>query len=159
MSLSKRLAHHHREMDKNPPPLCHARPVDPAKDMTHWIGYIDGPQNTPYDGGRFHLTIDFPSDYPFKPPQMRFTTPIYHPNIGTNGEICLDILHSQWSPVLTTRTLLISLCSLLTDPNPEHGLNKEALNIYRIDQHKFQQIARQWTQNHAVEDKPIEMRF
>lgn len=159
MSLAGRLTHHLREMEKNPPPLCHAQPEDPSKDIAHWIGYIDGPQNTPFDGGRFHLTIDFPLDYPFKPPHIRFTTPIYHPNIASNGEICLDILHSQWSPVLTTRTVLLSVCSLLTDPNPEHGLNKEALDSYRSNRQKYYDTAKQWTLKYAVDNKPIQTRF
>jgi len=153
MSLTRRLLHHHREMQKNPSPLCHAEPKDAVKDMTHWIGWIDGPQDTPYTGGRFHLKIDFPSDYPFRAPQIQFVTPVYHPNISTKGEICLDILHSQWSPVLTVRSLLISLCSLLTDPNPEHGLNKEALKVYVSDQEKYNEIAKEWTKKYATNNK------
>ncbi len=153
MSLLRRLTHHCREMEKNPPPLCHAEPKDPAKNMTHWTGWIEGSQDTPYAGGKFHLTIDFPSDYPFRPPQIKFITPVYHPNISTKGEICMDILHSQWSPVLTVRSLLISLCSLLTDPNPEHGLNKEALKDFRTNQDKHNEIAREWTRKYASENK------
>jgi len=153
MSLGRRLAIHHRDMEKNPPPLCYARPEDAAKDMTHWVGYIDGPEDTPFAGGRFHLIIDFPSDYPFKPPQMQFITPIFHPNISASGEICLDILHSQWSPVLSIRSLLISLCSLLADPNPEHGLNKDALKFYRTNKEKYEETAKEWTQRDAIEKK------
>ncbi|RXM34651.1 Ubiquitin-conjugating enzyme E2 D4 [Acipenser ruthenus] len=60
-----------------------------------------GPSDSPYQGGVFFLTIHFPTDYPFKPPKVAFTTKIYHPNINSNGSICLDILRSQWSPALT----------------------------------------------------------
>ena len=119
--------------------------------MIHWIGWIEGPEDTPYAGGKFHLTIDFPTDYPFKPPKMQFITPVYHPNISNSGEICLDILHSQWSPALTVCDLLISLCSLLADPNPEHGLNKEALKLYRTNVEKYNETAREWTKKHAME--------
>jgi ubiquitin-conjugating enzyme E2 D/E len=153
MALVRRLAIHMREMEKNPPPLCHAEPEDPVKNMTHWVGWIEGPQDTPYAGGKFRLTIDFPADFPFKPPHMQFITPVYHPNISPKGEICLDILHSQWSPILTIRSLLISLCSLLTDPNPEHGLNSDALQDYRTDKRKYNETAREWTWKYAVEDK------
>lgn len=62
---------------------------------------IMGPPDSPYQGGVFFLTIHFPTDYPFKPPKVAFTTRIYHPNINSNGSICLDILRSQWSPALT----------------------------------------------------------
>lgn len=60
-----------------------------------------GPGDSPYSGGVFFLAIHFPTDYPFKPPKVNFTTRIYHPNINSNGSICLDILRDQWSPALT----------------------------------------------------------
>jgi ubiquitin-conjugating enzyme E2 D/E len=150
MAFVKRLTILYNEIQKNPPPLCYAQPEDLSKDITHWIGWIDGPQDTPYVGGRFHFTIDFPSGYPFKPPEVRFNTPVYHPNISMEGEICMDILHSQWSPALTIRGLLISLCSLLTDPNSEHGLNKDALKLYRTNPEKYNETVREWTREYAM---------
>lgn len=150
MAFIKRLAIHFHEMRNNPPPLCYAEPEDPDKSMVHWIGWIDGPQDTPYAGGKFHFTIDFPLDFPFKPPGICFITPVFHPNISLKGEICLDILHSQWSPALTVRGLLISLCSLLSDPNPEHGLNKDALKLYRTNPELYDEMAREWTRQYAV---------
>jgi hypothetical protein len=60
-----------------------------------------GPGDSPFQGGVFFLAIHFPTDYPFKPPKVNFTTRIYHPNINSNGSICLDILRDQWSPALT----------------------------------------------------------
>lgn len=68
-----------------------------------------GPPDSPYQGGVFFLTIHFPTDYPFKPPKVAFTTRIYHPNINSNGSICLDILRSQWSPALTISKVMDSL--------------------------------------------------
>ncbi|CAF3872779.1 unnamed protein product [Adineta steineri] len=129
------------------------KPKDPSKDVIHWIGWIEGAEETPYTGGKFHLTMDFPTDFPFKPPRVKFLTPIYHPNISTEGVICLDILHSQWSAALSVRTLLISLSSLLNDPNPDHGLNKDALQLYRTDKEKYKEIAKQWTITHAMDNK------
>jgi ubiquitin-conjugating enzyme E2 D/E len=153
MAFVRRLTQNYLEIQKNPPPLCYAEPEDPNKDMMHWIGWIEGPEDSPYAGGKFHLTLTFPSDYPFKPPTIKFLTPIYHPNISTEGEICLDILHSQWSPALTIRSLLISLCSLLTDPNSEHGMNNDALQLYRIDIDTYKQVAKEWTMMHAINNK------
>jgi hypothetical protein len=83
----------------------------------HWQATIMGPVSaiaaeieyqtdmlqgdSPFQGGVFFLAIHFPTDYPFKPPKVNFTTRIYHPNINSNGSICLDILRDQWSPALT----------------------------------------------------------
>lgn len=67
--------------------------------------------DSPYSGGVFFLAIHFPTDYPFKPPKVNFTTRIYHPNINSNGSICLDILRDQWSPALTiSKGLSAALC-------------------------------------------------
>ncbi|XP_074965660.1 ubiquitin-conjugating enzyme E2 D1 isoform X2 [Phalacrocorax aristotelis] len=86
-----------------------------------------------YQGGVFFLTVHFPTDYPFKPPKIAFTTKIYHPNINSNGSICLDILRSQWSPALTVSKVLLSICSLLCDPNPDDPLVPDIAQIYKSD--------------------------
>ncbi|KAG8008885.1 Ubiquitin-conjugating enzyme E2 D4 [Nibea albiflora] len=92
--------------------------------------------DSPYQGGVFFLTIHFPTDYPFKPPKVAFTTKIYHPNINSNGSICLDILRSQWSPALTVSKVLLSICSLLCDPNPDDPLVPDIAHIYKNDKDK-----------------------
>ena len=93
---------------RDPPTSCSAGPV--GDDLYHWQASIMGPPDSPYAGGVFFLSIHFPTDYPFKPPKISFTTKIYHPNINANGNICLDILKDQWSPALTiSKVLLLSL--------------------------------------------------
>ncbi|XP_052540495.1 ubiquitin-conjugating enzyme E2 D2 isoform X3 [Tympanuchus pallidicinctus] len=106
--------------------------------MFHWQATIMGPNDSPYQGGVFFLTIHFPTDYPFKPPKVAFTTRIYHPNINSNGSICLDILRSQWSPALTISKVLLSICSLLCDPNPDDPLVPEIARIYKTDRENQQ---------------------
>ncbi|KAA8579247.1 hypothetical protein FQN60_007188 [Etheostoma spectabile] len=105
--------------------------------LFHWQATIMGPSDSPYQGGVFFLTIHFPTDYPFKPPKVAFTTRIYHPNINSNGSICLDILRSQWSPALTISKVLLSICSLLCDPNPDDPLVPEIARIYKTDSQRY----------------------
>lgn len=153
MTLLKCLTKQLKELEKDPPPYCSAHPVNHENDMINWIGSIRGPEGTPFENGVFKLTIHFPPDYPFKPPRIRFATRIYHPNISSQGDICLDILRTNWSPALTIRTVLLSLCSLLTDPNPEHGLEQEILHVYRTDKNLYEKNAKEWTQKYAMDEK------
>lgn len=126
--------------------------------------------DSPYSGGVFFLAIHFPTDYPFKPPKVNFTSRIYHPNINSNGSICLDILRDQWSPALTISkgmigkrqvdwlreqelilaVVLLSICSMLTDPNPDDPLVPEIAHVYKTDRARYEATAREWTRKYAV---------
>nr|XP_018472519.1 PREDICTED: ubiquitin-conjugating enzyme E2 10 isoform X1 [Raphanus sativus] len=121
-----------------------------AEDMFHWQATIMGPSDSPYAGGVFLVTIHFPPDYPFKPPKVAFRTKVFHPNINSNGSICLDILKEQWSPALTISKVLLSICSLLTDPNPDDPLVPEIAHMYKTDKNKYESTARSWTQKYAM---------
>ncbi|CAF1120203.1 unnamed protein product [Rotaria sp. Silwood1] len=108
-----------------------------------------GPLDTPYENGIFPFQVRFPTDFPFKPPKIQFTTKIFHPNIFPNGYICLDLLQSQWAPALSISAVLISVQNLLNDPNPHDPSNPEAAHYYRFDREKYNQIAREWTNKYA----------
>nr|7JZV_A Chain A, BRCA1,Ubiquitin-conjugating enzyme E2 D3 [Homo sapiens] len=144
----KRINKELSDLARDPPAQCSAGPV--GDDMFHWQATIMGPNDSPYQGGVFFLTIHFPTDYPFKPPKVAFTTRIYHPNINSNGSIKLDILRSQWSPALTISKVLLSICSLLCDPNPDDPLVPEIARIYKTDRDKYNRISREWTQKYAM---------
>ncbi|KAF4090194.1 hypothetical protein AMELA_G00049020 [Ameiurus melas] len=144
----KRIQKELTDLARDPPAQCSAGPV--GDDVFHWQATIMGPNESPYQGGVFFLTIHFPTDYPFKPPKVAFTTRIYHPNINSNGSICLDILRSQWSPALTISKVLLSICSLLCDPNPDDPLVPEIARIYKTDTEKYNKMAREWTEKYAM---------
>ena len=111
---------------------------------------VMGPQGSPYAGGVFFLNVTFPTDYPFKPPKVQFTTKIYHCNVNSSGAICLDILKDQWSPALTISKVLLSISSLLTDPNPNDPLVPEIAQLLLKDPKKHDLTAKEWTQKYAT---------
>ena len=143
----RRINKEHQQLCNDPPSNCSAGPID--GDMFHWTGTIIGPTDTPYAGGVFELSIHFPADYPFKPPKIRFKTPIYHCNISNTGGICLDILKDKWSPALTISKVLLSLSSLLTDPNPDDPLVPEIANLLNKNKVLHDQKATAHTLKHA----------
>ncbi len=146
---TKRIKKEKLDLQNDPPSNCSAGPVEEGE-LYHWSGSIVGPSDSPFQGGVFFLDIRFPHDYPFKPPKMTFKTKIYHPNINSNGSICLDILKDQWSPALTLSKVLLSLLSMLTDPNPDDPLVPEIAHIYKTNKAKYEQTAREWTQKYAM---------
>ena len=87
----KRIQKELQNLDNEPIPGCTAAPVS-DRVQTKWKATIAGPTESPYEGGLFALSIEFPDDYPFKPPKVKFITKVYHPNIDSKGEICVDIL-------------------------------------------------------------------
>ncbi len=147
MALITRLNKELKDMSKDPPANCSAGPT--CEDILNWTGTIIGPNDSPYAGGVFKLKIHFTQDYPFKSPKIQFETKIYHPNIDSAGSICLDILKNQWSPALTISKVLLSICSLMTDPNPDDPLVGSIANEYKNDREKYNETAKQYTQLYA----------
>ena len=139
----RRIQKELEDIRKDPPAGCSAGPVN--EDLFAWEGVIFGPSDSPYAGGVFKLSIRFPTEYPFKQPHIQFNTKIYHPNINSAGGICLDILKSQWSPALTISKVLLSILSLLTDPNPNDPLVPEIANQYKANRELYNEVATQWT--------------
>ena len=130
----KRIQKELIELNDEPPSNCSAGPVD--DDLFKWNATILGPEDSPYQGGIFSLNINFPADYPFKPPKINFETKIYHCNINSNGAICLDILKDNWSPALTIPKVLLSISSLLTDPNPDDPLVPNIASLLKTNKKK-----------------------
>jgi ubiquitin-conjugating enzyme E2 D/E len=144
---TKRIKKELTDLTKDPPSNCSAGPND--ENIFSWTASIIGPAESPYTGGVFFLSILFPTDYPFRPPKIHFITRIYHPNINPNGKICLDILRDQWSPALTVYKVLLSISSLLNDPNPEDALVTEIARVFKENRSHYEATAREWTQRYA----------
>lgn len=136
------------ELSKNASESFSAGLVD--DDIYKWEVIIMGPPETYYEGGYFKARIDFPMDYPHRPPKMRFTSKMWHPNVHSNGSVCISILHEpgddtfgyeqageRWSPVQTVETILISVISMLADPNDESPANIDAAKQWREDRSAF----------------------
>jgi len=129
-------------------PGCSAGPEN--DNLFQWLGTITGPEDTPYENGIFKLSIIFPRDYPYKSPKVTFITPIYHCNINEDGQICLDILKDKWSPILTIGKVLLSICSLLSDPNPDDPLNPDVATIFLNDRVIHDRMAKEHTRKYAI---------
>lgn len=143
----KRLKKELEEITNDPPANCSAGIKD--ENIFNWEASIIGPEKTPYENGVFRLSIYFPDNYPFKPPKVKFDTRIYHPNINKHGSICLDILSKNWSPALTISKVLLSICSLLNDPNPDDPLDVRVADIYKKNIEEFNIYAKNYTQKYA----------
>ena len=105
-----RLHKESKDIQNDPPHNISAGPKN--DNLFEWEAVLIGPEDTPYNGGVFILDIFIPSDYPIKPPNVIFRTKIFHPNINSAGNICLDILKNSWNPSLTISKILLSICSL-----------------------------------------------
>ncbi|CAH8254518.1 unnamed protein product [Arabidopsis lyrata] len=143
----QRIAKEFRDMTS--PASLYSIGRDDSNNVFKWQAMIQGPQGTPYAGGMFSIDIEFPEDYPFKPPKFTFKTPIYHPNINSRGSICLDILKDKWTPSLTVEKVLLSITALLADPNPDDPLVPEIGELYKNNRFQFDQRAREFTERHA----------
>lgn len=117
-------------------PLYHA---EPTSDLMHWQGWIMGPQDTAYAGQKYILSIVLGEGYPFCPPSVNFLTPIFHPNVSGDGRICLDVLSGMWNSTMTMAGTLMSVYTLLIEPNPDSPLNSEAARLYRGSSREYKE--------------------
>ncbi|KAF9096455.1 hypothetical protein BGX29_008565 [Mortierella sp. GBA35] len=96
------------------------------EDMSDIQAWIQGPEGTPYAEGYFRLRIQLNADFPNAPPKCFFMTKIFHPNVSTQGEVCVSTLKKDWKKDLGLRHILLVVKCLLIVPNPESALNEEA---------------------------------
>ena len=139
------------------------RDINKASDLGLSVGLVDennfykwsivifGPSETIYEGGYFKAILTFPLDYPNSPPQMKFTTKMFHPNIYPDGRVCISILHppgtdkfneqekaeERWRPSLGAEEILLSVISMLNDPNCDSPANIDAAVMLRNNPNEY----------------------
>ncbi len=128
-------------MQNDPPAGVSASPV--ADNVMTWNAVIIGPGDTPFEDGTFRLLMQFDEQYPNKPPQVKFTSRMFHPNVYASGELCLDILQNRWSPTYDVGAILTSVQSLLNDPNTSSPANVEASNLFKEHKREYHKRVRE----------------
>jgi len=137
------------ELKRNPVEGFSAGLID-DEDIFRWEVLIIGPPDTLYEGGFFKCHLLFPKEYPLRPPVMRVLTEMWHPNIDKDGKVCISILHEpgddrygyekaseRWLPIHTVETILVSVISMLADPNDESPANVDAAKEWRNSYPEF----------------------
>eukprot|EP00123_Amoebidium_parasiticum_P007478 comp18149_c0_seq1/m.18900 comp18149_c0_seq1/g.18900 ORF comp18149_c0_seq1/g.18900 comp18149_c0_seq1/m.18900 type:complete len:171 (-) comp18149_c0_seq1:267-779(-) len=138
-----------QELMKHPVEGFSAGLID-DNDIFRWEIIIMGPPDTLYEGGVFKAHMTFPQEYPLRPPKLKFVSEIWHPNVGPDGDVCVSILHEpgedkwgyekaseRWLPIHTVETILISVISMLSDPNDQSPANLDAAKEWRESRETF----------------------
>jgi len=137
-------------LQNDPPQGVTGAPMD--NNILAWQAVIFGPDDTPWEGGTFKLMLEFTEDYPNKAPTVKFLTKMFHPNIYNDGQICLDILQNQWSPIYDISAILTSIQSLLCDPNPASPANSEASRLYSENRREYNRRVRDIVEQSWVDE-------
>ncbi|ORX41192.1 ubiquitin-conjugating enzyme [Kockovaella imperatae] len=157
-TAKRRLIRDFKRLASDPPVGISGSP-NPDNIMI-WNAVIFGPPDTPFEDGSFRLTLTFSDSYPNKPPTVRFVSKMFHPNIYSNGELCLDILQNRWSPTYDVAAVLTSVQSLLNDPNPQSPANVEAAQLYKDNIKEYERrvkttVEASWMDpNETIEEAP-----
>lgn len=125
-------------------------------DVTDIQALIEGPAGTPYTGGNFRVKLALAKDFPQSPPKAYFLTKIFHPNVASNGEICVNTLKKDWKPDLGIKHILLTIKCLLIVPNAESALNEEAGKLLLERYDDYSQRAKMMTEIHAQTSKSCE---
>tara|TARA_B100001540_G_scaffold295777_1_gene296893 strand:- start:1331 stop:1786 length:456 start_codon:yes stop_codon:yes gene_type:complete len=145
----KRLVRDFKRLQSDPPTGISGAPTE--SNIMLWHAVMFGPEDTPWEGGTFKLTLQFTEEYPNKAPTVKFATKMFHPNIYADGSICLDILQNQWSPIYDVAAVLTSIQSLLCDPNPNSPANSEAAMLFRDSVREYNKRVQMVVENSWLE--------
>ena len=150
--IVSRLMAEIRELVRRPPEgIEYLDNEDGDNSVSEIHALITGPEGTPFHNGKFHMKLILSADYPSSPPRGYFLTKIYHPNIASNGDICVNTLKRDWTPDVTFKHILQVIRCLLIVPFPESSLNDEAGKLFMEDYDDFARRARIMTEVHALD--------
>ncbi|KAK9480272.1 ubiquitin-conjugating enzyme/RWD-like protein [Lipomyces japonicus] len=154
MIAVRRLMTEYKQLINESPDGISAGPVS-EDNFFEWECLIQGPEDTSFEGGVFPATLSFPQDYPLSPPTMKFTCELFHPNVYKDGTVCISILHApgddpnmyesaseRWSPIQSVEKILISVMSMLAEPNDESGANIDACKVWRNNREEYNRIVK-----------------
>ncbi|KAF4626495.1 hypothetical protein G7Y89_g11667 [Cudoniella acicularis] len=150
-SSQKRISKELAEVTTNPPAGITVSLVDEAN-VHNWNIVMDGPEGSPYAGGKFKLLLVLPTDYPFKPPKINFKTRIWHPNVtfDEHGSMCVGILKPEaWKPSSKIMSVLTATQQLLIEPVPDDALEANAAEKFKNNRAEFNKEAKEWTKKYA----------
>ena len=143
-----RLLQEFRAMQSDPIVNILASPFS-AKNLSNWSVRLNGPPDTPYQGGTFFLTIKFPLTYPLTPPLVNFNTKIYHCNVNSRGRVCIGLLEN-WNIRTSVAQIMLEVYCVLMECNPSDPLVQEFADLYMTDRQLYDTHARNWTLKFAV---------
>lgn len=146
---SKRLTNELKNLTSNP--VCGAKVNLPdSNNIYKWEVELPGPSGSPFQGGKFKLSFEFPDNYPFKHPEVKFVTKMYHPNIKKDtGEICMDVFANSWSPTQKVSDILEKLATLLVTPSLDSPLEAEIAQEYMKDKSKYEKKVKEFVNKYA----------
>lgn len=115
-----------------------------------WNVILTGPKKTPYENNVYQLLMKFPKNFPNSPPSINFKTKIFHPNVSSKGEVCVSSIGSLWNENNDIITILYSIFQMLKEPNLEHGINEEAINLYKNDIQNFKLKVKEYNELYSI---------
>ncbi|EKG04734.1 ubiquitin-conjugating enzyme protein, putative [Trypanosoma cruzi] len=167
MSAIPHLQKQLRELTTSPPAGFRVE----SEDLFTWTVWFAGPEGTPYAPGIYRAELRFPKEFPMEPPMFKVLSSFWHPNVYADGKVCISILHPpgedemnkeetammRWTPIQTISSVLLSVVSLLSDPDPKDAgapANVSALVQYRKDRAAFNSYCHQLAQKSLSELPP-----
>ncbi|GAQ36695.1 ubiquitin conjugating enzyme [Aspergillus niger] len=152
MGSQKRIAKELAELVESPPEGIVVKLADESNLYT-WNVYMDGPEKSPYQNGKFLLNLSLPNEYPFKPPTVSFKTKIYHPNVTNDdkGSMCLGMLRAdEWKPSSKILAVLQFARQLLAEPMPDDAVEGRIAEQFKNDHSRYEEVAKEWTRKYAT---------